>query len=57
MPEILILSIGLIFATAFLAPIVIKQLGDQGSWLLSLAPFLALAGIFSLRDQFLKEKR
>lgn len=48
MPEILIISIGLIFAAAFLAPLVIQQFGDRGGWILSLAPFLAFAGIVSL---------
>lgn len=39
MPEILVISLSLIFAAAFLAPLLVGLLGDRGGWLLSLAPF------------------
>ncbi len=47
MPEILFFSLFAIFAAAFIAPVVIRALGDRGGWLLSLAPFAAFVGFLS----------
>jgi len=51
MPEILAINLAIIFAAAFIAPPVIRGLGDRGGWLLSLAPFSALVGFLMLSGQ------
>ncbi len=48
MPELLIISLAVIFGAAAVAPWVVAVLGDRGGWLLSLAPFFALASLLAL---------
>lgn len=43
MPAILILSLAVIFFSAFLAPLLVRGFGDRAGWLLALAPFSAFA--------------
>lgn len=47
MPALLAISIAIVFATAFVAPLVIRSLGDRGGWLLAFGPFLALGCLLS----------
>jgi len=43
MPTILPISLGLIFLAAFVAPLLVRALGDRAARLLALAPFVACA--------------
>lgn len=47
MPELLLISLVVIFLSAFLAPTVVRVLGGRAGWLLSLAPFAALGMLLS----------
>lgn len=47
MSALLILSLAIIFAASFVAPLAVRALGDRAGWLLSLAPFAAFVLFFS----------
>lgn len=43
MPSVLLLSLAVIFFTAFAAPLLVRGFGDRAGWMLALAPFSACA--------------
>lgn len=47
MSQLLAISLAVIFIAAFVAPILVRLMGDRAAWLLSLAPFAALAMLLS----------
>jgi multicomponent Na+:H+ antiporter subunit A len=54
MPTILPISLALIFVAAFLAPILVRAMGDRAAWLLALAPFTACV-LFAIQDGLISE--
>ncbi|NBB78600.1 MAG: DUF4040 domain-containing protein [Verrucomicrobia bacterium] len=47
MPSSLAISLAVIFAASFIAPMVVRALGDRAGWVLAAAPVVAFVSLFS----------